>query len=416
MDALLNATARRIMDDAEAYRVTRASITRNLRGPWVVENDPFEVNQFMHPYQGAMYHSLARSAGLNYWQSVAYTFAGSAFWEVFGETTSPSINDQIASGIAGSFLGESLFRIANLVVDKSEGGVGFRRGGLVALASPAVAFNRIVFGDRFDGVMETHDPAYDLRFQLGARGTSINRPGPSLELQRTEGIIDLFIEYGLPGKRGYSYRRPFDYFRLHATASSANVLERLTTHGLIVGTRYDIGPAGGGVWGLYGVYDYLAPQLFRVSTTTLSFGTSAEAWPSDAVMLQWTVLGGVGYAGAQSLRGLGDRDYHYGVSPQAIAEFRLVAGNRVSFDLAARQYFVSDIFPFDTLGRDVILRAEASVGVRLFGRNGVTVRYELSRRDASFPDAGGQRQARGTLGVYYTVLGPQRFGGVDRHR
>lgn len=119
------------------------------------------------------------------------------------------------------------------------------------------------------------------------------------------------------------------------------------------------------------------------------------------------MLGGVGSAGAQALHGLGDRDHHHGVSPQAIAEFRLVAGNRVSFDLAAREYFVSDVFPFDTLGRDVILRGEASVGVRLFGRNGVTVRYELSRRDASFPDAGGQRQARGTLGVYYTVLGPQ---------
>lgn len=51
-----------------------------------------------------MYHGIARSNGMNYWQSMAYTFAGSAFWKVFGETTTPSRNDQISTGIGGSFL------------------------------------------------------------------------------------------------------------------------------------------------------------------------------------------------------------------------------------------------------------------------------------------------------------------------
>jgi hypothetical protein len=32
----------------------RSSISRNLHGPWVVDNDPFSTNQLMHPYQGAM--------------------------------------------------------------------------------------------------------------------------------------------------------------------------------------------------------------------------------------------------------------------------------------------------------------------------------------------------------------------------
>jgi hypothetical protein len=38
------------------YDVSWASIRRNLRGPWVVDNDPFRVNQFAHPYQGSLYH------------------------------------------------------------------------------------------------------------------------------------------------------------------------------------------------------------------------------------------------------------------------------------------------------------------------------------------------------------------------
>ena len=79
MDAGVNLAARLLLDPAN-YKVTPVSIRRNLRGPWVIDDDPFEINQFLHPYQGAMYHGIARSNGLSYWPSAAYTFAGSALW------------------------------------------------------------------------------------------------------------------------------------------------------------------------------------------------------------------------------------------------------------------------------------------------------------------------------------------------
>ena len=46
------------------YNVTLDSIRRNLHHDWVADNDPFKVNQFLHPYQGSIYHGFARSAGL----------------------------------------------------------------------------------------------------------------------------------------------------------------------------------------------------------------------------------------------------------------------------------------------------------------------------------------------------------------
>ncbi|MCK9389946.1 MAG: DUF3943 domain-containing protein [Syntrophales bacterium] len=46
------------------------------------------MNQLLHPYQGSIYYGLARSAGLSFWESSAYTFAGSFLWETAGETTS----------------------------------------------------------------------------------------------------------------------------------------------------------------------------------------------------------------------------------------------------------------------------------------------------------------------------------------
>jgi hypothetical protein len=413
MDALINLAGRR-GPEADAYKVSGASIRSNVKGAWVIDNDPFSVNQLMHPYQGAMYHNIARSSGLTFWPSLAYTFAGSVMWEVAGETTTPALNDQLASGIAGAFLGESLFRMANLLVDRSHDHVGFGRGLLVLLASPPTAINRVAFGKRFDGVMPTHEPAYDLRVQIGARGTSENTPGPSLNLGRGETIADVLIEYGLPGKAGYTYRRPFDYFRLDATASSVDIVEKLTSHGVIAGRRYESGEDGGGVWGLYGIYDYLAPQFFRVSTTAVSAGTTFERWLSGGLLMQATVLTGVGYGAVQTINGTNDRDYHYGMTPQAVETLRMVAANRVSFDVSARQYFVTGIAGFDTPGTDTILRAEVSAAVKVYGRHAVTVRYQTTRRTATFPGFGSQKQSISTVSLAYTVLGPQRLGAVKR--
>ena len=117
-DAALNRVNHTLIKNTTDYDISVGSWRRNLRSSWVTDSDPFSTNQFAHPYQGAMYHGFARSAGMNYWEAAAYTFAGNAFWEVFGEITPPSRNDQIASGVAGRFLGESLFRMASLVLEK----------------------------------------------------------------------------------------------------------------------------------------------------------------------------------------------------------------------------------------------------------------------------------------------------------
>ena len=61
-EAALNAVARRMYDDG-SFAVTSGTIRSNLRSQWVVDDDAFEVNQFLHPYQGATYHTIARSSG-----------------------------------------------------------------------------------------------------------------------------------------------------------------------------------------------------------------------------------------------------------------------------------------------------------------------------------------------------------------
>ncbi len=408
-DFLLNRINRRSSDD---YNVTMSSIRRNLRGGWVVDNDPYKVNQLGHPYQGSMYHGFARSAGLSYWESAGYTFAGSLAWEIAGEKTPPSKNDQVNTGIGGSFLGEALFRMSSLVLE--QGRLPRFWGELAAaVISPSTGFNRMAFGDRFTPVFASRDPAHYSRLQIGFAGTAQTRAGTSTtKLKRDEALADFSMEYGLPGKRDYSYTRPFDYFAFQATATTANGFENLTTRGLLIGREYEAGPHYRGIFGLYGSYDYFAPQLFRVSSTALSVGTTGQAWLSKSIALQGTALAGVGYTAVGTTKSVpGVRDYNYGTSPQALLALRLIFGSTAAIDLTARDYFVPK--SADQRGRANVARLEAAVTWRVRDRHGVTIRYLGTRRDASFPDLGDVTQVRGTIGIFYTLLGQDRFGAVD---
>ena len=137
-------------DGKKVYSVTFSTFLDHVdHGPWGFDQDAFKINQLMHPYQGSIYYGLARSAGLGFWESSAYTFAGSFLWETGGETTSPSINDQVASGVGGAFLGEALFRMASLVLEGGGEKPGFWRELGATVLSPPTGFNRLVFGERF---------------------------------------------------------------------------------------------------------------------------------------------------------------------------------------------------------------------------------------------------------------------------
>ncbi len=199
------------------FRSNLSSIRRNLGGGWVIEDDPYLINQFGHPYQGSMYHGFARSAGLSFWESLGYTFAGSALWEIAGEITPPSLNDQIASGIAGSFMGEALFRIAQLTLENARTPIPTARERSAAALSPPTAFNRILDRQRYGRIDPSRNAAYYRRLQIGATTTSRTLVGPSVTSPVNEGIVEASMEFGLPGQDDYAYTRPFDHFAIHTS-------------------------------------------------------------------------------------------------------------------------------------------------------------------------------------------------------
>jgi hypothetical protein len=414
-DVLVNRVNRCCGSERDDYAVSIGSIRRNLRGPWVVDDDPFSVNQFGHPYQGSMYYGFARSAGFDYWHSAAYTFAGSAAWEIAGERTPPSRNDQVSTGIGGTFLGEALFRMANLLLEKGGGLTPFWRETVAAGISPSLAFNRHVMGIQKDGFFPSNDAPYYSQLQVGFMGSAQDREGNAVAAKKKEVQVDYALDYGMPGKDGYVYRRPFDHFVFRATMSSANGFENVLVRGLLYGRDYAAGKDWRGVWGLYGSYDYISPQTFRISSTALSLGTTNQWRASDNIAVQSSLMGGFGYAAVSTLRdtAASDRDYHYGVAPQVLASTRVLVGDRHAFEITLRDYFVSKVGGLSRGGHDNIARADISWTWRIRDQHAITVKYLWNQRDAEYPDLGNRAQTRGTLGIFYTLLGHERFGRVD---
>ncbi len=385
---------------------------------WVFDTDPFNINQFAHPYQGAMMYGFARSTGVSFWQALIYGNVGSFLWKMAGETDLPSINDQITTGTAGALLGESLFRMASLVLEEGGEHPGFWRELSAAVISPPTGFNRLVFGNRFKAVFPSYDPAVFSRLRLGAsfdaNVTGQGVPNPSL---KQEVIADFSLAYGLPGKPGYEYKRPFDYFSFEfagqTSAHAHNYIQDIMVRGMLYGKAYEAGANYRGIAGFYGSYDYISPNIFRVSSTAVSFGTTEQWWILPHVALQGTALGGVGFGAAGTIPAVGQRDYHYGVTPQGLLALRAIFGKRVMLDLTTREYYVSGTGSDNKEGAEQIFRADMGVTVRLFDRQAIGIEYLESNRHAQYGHAPAKNESEGTFSVVYTILGRSGFGAVD---
>ena len=416
-EAILNAYDRayRTDVDGDIYHTTYKSFERNLTTTPVIDADSFQVNQLLHPYQGAMYFGFARSAGLSYWQSLLYSLGGSELWETAGETDPPSFNDHVASGIGGSFLGEPLFRMASLVLEGGGEKPRFWRELAATCISPPTGINRLLFGERFDTVFPSHNPPTFTRLRLGMSTTArVSDNGPLETYNRQQGTFDFLMAYGLPGKAGYTHDRPFDYFNFEfAGGNGKGAFENVMCRGLLYGTDYDVGDAYRGLWGLYGSYDYISPQIFRVSSTALSLGTTAQWWMMPGVALQYSVLGGVGYAAAGTIAGTGERNYRYGTAPQGLLALRLIMGDRAMVDMNERVYYISDVHGTSPDGHELIGRGNVGVTVRVYGQHAIGLQFTSTTRDSRADGVEDRHQTEEVASVVYTLLGDDNFGAVE---
>ena len=155
---------------------------------------------------------------------------GRVLWE--WERDWASLNQRPDHESIAEVLGKPLFRLASLLLENDGGPPGFWRELGAAVISPPTGLNRLVFGNRFDAVFPSHDPAISWRFQLGAAlNTRLTGPATS-HFKQNEAIADFQLAMGC--RKPGCYTRPFDYLNFQCNASNANT-SRTSSPSLLVG-------------------------------------------------------------------------------------------------------------------------------------------------------------------------------------
>ena len=155
------------------------TVGHNLKpSSWTWDNDPFQTNQFGHPYHGNYFFSAYRSNGYTFWESVPAVFAGSYIWETAAEKQYPAPNDFINTSFGGIVLGEMTYRLSNKVVNNHTR--GFKRQAsevLGFLINPMNGLTRIMdgkWGKVTSNPKEADSSRIYAEFDLGLRQFSVN--------------------------------------------------------------------------------------------------------------------------------------------------------------------------------------------------------------------------------------------------
>ena len=220
----------------------------------------------------------ALESGHGFWPSLAYSNVGSFIWKMAGETDPPSINDIITTGQAGSMLGEAMYRMADLIIrDSGSTGPSLIRQITSGVLSGGV--NRRILGKHFANHLPDSLPAFFWQLNFGGALGALSHDVATPANLRQDAVLDFGIAYGLPGRVGYTYTRPFDYFDFEASvlpSQFSDFIQNIMVRGLLAGEKTKDSDNSRGIWGLYATFDYISPIQFRVSSTALSLGTTRE--------------------------------------------------------------------------------------------------------------------------------------------
>ena len=388
---------------------------------WTFDVDQFITNQFAHPYHGSLIFSFARSSGVPFWRSGLYVFAASLGWEYLAEDEAPAINDQITTTLGGMFLGEVLHRTYRAVVPEGGGRVSPLNRLTGLLLSPGATLNDWIFGGEVSpGDIDEAPPLYfvltpgmSLATRLEDR-TDAATPRLLVE-QGLQASVAAELTYGALGDPTWRYRYPFSYFDASAGLSFPGIITgNLYIRGLLFGGQY-----GGltspvqGLWGLFGLYDFGAINIVRVSSVGLGFGTTVQARLGRPMFLQGTaIVGALGFASAGSL-GLDStlvRDYHIGPGVEGILEGRLVRRGLGMLRLRARHWYVDGTYTEPREGFESITYVTWDARVRVARHLSLGLELPLYRRAYDFGPEKTQAIGGGGLRLTLSVMPDDSFG------
>lgn len=279
-------------------KISWSSIRHNIKNGFVWDNDQFSTNLFAHPYHGSLYFNAARSNGMNFWESIPYSFCGSLMWETTCEIEPPAINDLIATTVGGVCIGEVTHRISDLVLDDSKRGMArFWRELLGGIICPIRAFNRIISGDAWKvrhQYYKYHD--YDripvnVNISAGARYLADNS---SFVRGEWNPYINVALVYGDPFSE--RTRKPYDYFSADITfglSSNQPLISGIHLLGRLCGAPITTGDGMKAEIGLFQHFNYYDSEPVKDGSSDVPFRISEAAAIGPGIIYRFPRLGNI---------------------------------------------------------------------------------------------------------------------------
>jgi hypothetical protein len=350
----------------ESYaRISWRSVRDNLQTGFSFDGDKFATNQIGHAFGGGYYFNAARSNGFTFWESGLFTAAGSALWEIAGETQGPSWNDLVNTTLGGTVTGEATYRLSQMLLDeRTRGSVRVLREAAAGLLNPVQLLTRVLTGDAWAVRAErgTLEPSHFVAtLDAGARHDDASgRTNPG------QAFVTASIRYGDPFDRAVS--RPFDSFDLDVDLSTPStvLLTRVDVRGLLAGRELAPGSeAWRHVAGVFMGFDYTNDDTRVVSSPSFRFGLLSLRPLGGGAELRAEALGVVaplvalGNDHLPESAGLTGRAYDYGPGAGVTAAARVRRDER---DLATLAYSVFWTHTSNGIGRNATLQSFRAEG------------------------------------------------------
>jgi hypothetical protein len=261
------------------------TIKNNFKNGFEWDVDGYLMNQFWHPYHGSNYFNLARSNGLEFWESAPYAVGGSLMWEYFMEIEPPSYNDIVNTPITGIILGEISFRVSNLIIDEST--FGFER--LVreftsTLIDPMQGFNRLIRGDMWKDGAPNKRSKFNLIVSSGAHNVFFSN-----KMNNSKSYITLRADLNYGNEFSVAdHKKPFDYFTLRTefnVAKDDNIVG-IFASGVLWDSKLKLFENSKNIFGVYKEVDIHINTIYKFSATSVT-GQIINTVPlSESVSMQ----------------------------------------------------------------------------------------------------------------------------------
>jgi hypothetical protein len=298
------------------FDVSFDSIKENLKNGFEWDDNSFSANNFRHPYQGSLYFGAARANGYDFFESSLFAFGGSWLFEYAGEAHHPSVNDWINTAVGGITIGESLYRLSDMILDNTATGggrVGRELGGMAC--SPLRGINRLLTGEAF----EVHANPPD-RFP-NSFGASVKFGMRTLGNQNlwTSRSSKVFFSFDLRYDNPFEVTggKPFDYYAFGMQINFANSphgIGRLESRGLVYGGDVRRTEKSHHMLGSFLHFDYIDNEAYvyggqSISASYLSTFRASERFAAvTGLHVDYIILG----AAKSDYFSLSGREYDYG--------------------------------------------------------------------------------------------------------